>query len=186
MARTTLQPLISTRRLECSRKSAPRRGTHTGASWKFQVYTLEPEPQEKQRGMMRVPLHYIGEQSAVSRRTSLTDEDLGPGNTNTEAPELTRNSWLDRIFLRKMREELQNSTGAEAIGGESAGWTGVSTCRTASFPTWNMVSCSLEASHHVFYETSRLEEALENRMMELGLEKTWREGSSRREDSSEA
>ena len=84
-----------------------------------------------------------------------------------------------------MRDELQNSSGAEATGGEPAGLTGGSTCETACFPTWNKVSCSFEPSHHVSYETSRLQEALENRMMELGLENAWREGSSHRADSSE-
>ena len=81
-----------------------------------------------------------------------------------------------------MRDELQNSSGAEATGGEPAGLTGGSTCETACFPTWNKVSCSFEPSHHVSYETSRLQEALEMGMMEmeLGSENTWREGSSQR------
>ena len=126
---------LSRSRLKCSRKSVPRRGTDTGASWKVQVYTLESEPQENCRGM-------IGEPSAVRRCTLLTDEDLGPGNTKTEAPESTKISRTDRISFMKMRDELQKSSRAEVRGGEPAGWTRISTCWTASFPTWNTVSCS--------------------------------------------
>ena len=114
------------------RKSAPRRGTDTGTSRKFQVYTLELEPQVNQRGMMRELLHIISEPAAIRRPTPSTDEDLGPGNTDTEAPESTKNSRLDRMSFRKMREELQNSSGAEARGGERAGWTRVPTCWTAN------------------------------------------------------
>ena len=135
---------------------------------------------------MREPLQNIGEPSVVRRGTPSADKNFGPGNTDTEAPESTKNSRSERISFRKMRDELRNSSGAEATGGELAGWMGVSTCRTASFPTWNKVSCSLELSHHVSYETSRLQEASENGMMELGLENAWREGSSRRADSSES
>ena len=76
----------------------------TGASWKFQLYTLDPEPQENRRGMMRELLHIIGEPFAFRRHTPSKDKDLGPGNTNTEAPEFTKNSQSDRIFFRKMRD----------------------------------------------------------------------------------
>ena len=46
-----------------------------------------------------------------------------------------------------MREEQQISSGTGAGGGAEAGlgpvgWTWTSTCRTTSFTTWNMVSCS--------------------------------------------
>ena len=184
---TTKRLLISKSRLKCSRKSAPRKGTDTGASWKFQVYTLELEPQEKRKGKMQEPLQNIGEPSAVRRQTPSADKDLGLGNTDTEAPELTKTSRSERISFRKMRDELQNSSGAEATEGEPAGWMGVSTRQSASFSTWNKVFCSLEPSHHVSYETSRLQEVLESGMMELGSEKAWREGSSWRvEDSFES
>ena len=136
--------------------------------------------------MTREPLHIIGEPSAVRRRTLLMDEDLGPGNIDTEEPESTKNLQSDRISFRKMRDELQNSSGAEARGGKRAGSTGVSTCRTASFPTWNMVSCSSKLSHHAFYETSRLLEASGIWTLEQGSENVWREGSSWREGSLEA
>ena len=85
-----------------------------------------------------------------------------------------------------MRYELQNSSEAEARGGEPAGWIGVSTYWTASFSTWNTVTCSSELSHHVSYETSWLPEALEIWKSEQGSENAWREGSSQREGSSEA
>ena len=85
--------------------------------------------------MMHEPLQIIGEPLAVNRQTPSSDKALGTGNRDTEAPESTKNSQSDRMFFRKMREELQNSSGAEARGGELAGWTGVSTCQTASFPT---------------------------------------------------
>ena len=136
--------------------------------------------------MMWERVHVIGEPSSVRRHTLSTDVDLGPGNTDTEAPESTKNSGSDRMSFRKMRKELQNSSGAEARGGEPAGLMGVSACRTASFPTWYMVSCSLEPSHHVSYKTSRLLEASKIRMTEQGLKNAWREGSSPREDSLEA
>ena len=38
----------------------PAGGMDTGASCKFQEYTLELEPQENHRGMMQEPLHTIG------------------------------------------------------------------------------------------------------------------------------
>ena len=129
---------------------------------------------------MQELLQNIGEPSAVRRQTPLEDKDLGPGNTDTEAPESTKNSGLERIIFRKMRDELQNSSGAETTGGEPEGWAGVSTRRTASFRTWKIFSCSLKPSPHVSYETIRLQEALENRMMELGSENVWREEFSRR------
>ena len=96
---------------------------------------MEPEPQENHRGISRVPLHTIGDLSAVKRQTPSNEEDLGLGNTDMEAPESTRNSKLERMSFRKRRVELQNSSGAEATRGEPAGWTGVSTCLTTRFPT---------------------------------------------------
>ena len=36
---------------------------------------MEPEPQEKRRGISRVPLHTIGDPSAVKRRTPLSEEE---------------------------------------------------------------------------------------------------------------
>ena len=44
----------------------------------------------------------------------LSEDNLGPGNTETEAPESTENSWLESISFRNRRVELQNSLGAEA------------------------------------------------------------------------
>ena len=59
---------------------------------KFQEYTLELEPQEKRRWMIHGPLHITRKLSAVRRRTPSEEVDLGPGNTETEAPESTRNT----------------------------------------------------------------------------------------------
>ena len=56
------------------------------------MYTLEPDPHENLREMSREPLQNIDEPSAVSRRIPSTEEDLGPGKNETEAPESTRNS----------------------------------------------------------------------------------------------
>ena len=79
----------------CSRKSAPRRGTDTGANWNVQVYTIESLPQENQGEMILVPLQTIGDPSAVRRRTPLEESDLEPGNMEMEAPESNNNrNWL--------------------------------------------------------------------------------------------
>ena len=43
-----------------------------------------------------VPLQIIGDPSAVRRQTLLEEDDFGPGNTETEAPELTRNSLMEQ------------------------------------------------------------------------------------------
>ena len=75
----------------------PAGGMDTGASCKFQEYTLELEPQENHRGMMQEPLHTIGDLSAVRSQTPSIEVDFSPGNTETEAPELTRNSLSDKI-----------------------------------------------------------------------------------------
>ena len=92
--------------------------------------------------MILDPLHIIGDSSAVRRQTPSSAAPLGPVKTETEVLESTKNSWSERISFRKMREEQQISSGIGARGEEPAGWTGVSTCQTASFPTWNKVSCS--------------------------------------------
>ena len=55
-----------------------------------------------------VPLQNIGDPSAVRRRTPSAESDLGPGNTETEAPEWTKISRSDRISLRNRREKLHN------------------------------------------------------------------------------
>ena len=110
--------------------------------------------------MILEPLHTIEEPSAFRRQTSSSEEALGTGKTDTEAPESTKNSLSDRISFRKMREEQQISSGTEARGGAGAeeglaGWMGVSTCLTASFPTWNTVSCSGLPCLHASYRTNR-------------------------------
>ena len=68
-------------------------------------------------------------ETAYHRRTLSADDDFGPRNTETEAPESTRNSLPDRTSFRNRRVELQNSSGAEDMG-ETTGWTGESTCLT--------------------------------------------------------
>ena len=80
------------------------------------------------------PLQNIDEPSAVSRRIPSTEEDLGPGKTETEAPELTRN-WrhshhvycdTSRIGkkLKIWRAELESENGRES-GFESENvWAG--------------------------------------------------------------
>ena len=103
--------------------------------------------------MRQEPLQNIEEPSAVNRWTPSTEEDLGPGNTETEAPESTRNSRSERISFTNRRVGLQNSPGAVATEGP-AGWTEVSTCRTTRFPKRNRVFCSWRLSHHVSCETS--------------------------------
>ena len=50
------------------------------------------------------PLQKMGEPSAVSRRKPSPEEELGPGKTETEAPESTRNSCPDRISRTNRRE----------------------------------------------------------------------------------
>ena len=71
--------------------------------------------QEKRRGIRWDPLHIIGDPSAVKRWTLLSEDNLGPGNTETEALESTRNSRSEIISFTNRRVELQNSSGAEAI-----------------------------------------------------------------------
>ena len=53
-----------------------------------------------------VPLQTIGVPSAVNRRTPSEEVDLGPGKTETEAPESTKNSLSERISFRNRREKL--------------------------------------------------------------------------------
>ena len=144
---------------------------------------MEPEPQKKRRGIRHDPLHIIGELSAVKRWIPLSEDDLGPGNTETEAPESTRNSRLESIPFTNRRVELQSSSGAEATGG-LAGWTIVFTCQTTCFPKRNKVSCSCWPSHHVSYETNRDQTELEIWTLELKSENAWREGSSQSWESS--
>ena len=139
---------------------------------------MEPEPQENRRDIRRVPLHTIGDPSAFRRQTPLSEEDLGPGNTEAEAQESTSNSRLERISFRKRRVELQNYSGAEATGGP-AGWTAVSTCQTTRFPKRNKVSCSCWLSHNVSCETNRVWTEKKIWTSELESENASREGSSR-------
>ena len=88
-------------------------------------------------------------------------EDLGPGNTETEALESTQNSRLERIFQRNWRDihKVQSLEQApERARKKLAGWAEVSTCWTTSFPTRKRVSSSSELSHHASYGTSRDQE----------------------------
>ena len=65
---------------------------------------LDPALQENRRGIILVPLQIIGDPSAVRRRTPSEEVDFGPGNTETEAPESTRNSLSERMSFRNRRE----------------------------------------------------------------------------------
>ena len=109
--------------LKCSRKSALRRGTDTGASWKFQVYTLDPEPQENQRGIMGEPLHIIGEPSTVRRPTPSIGQRLGTREHRYRGTEVDQKLTIGQNVLQEDESELQKSSGAVARGGEPAGWT---------------------------------------------------------------
>ena len=64
-----------------------------------------------------VPLQTIGDPSGVRRQTPLAESDLGPGNTDTEASELTKNSLCDRISRRNRREKLQVQ-----VQGQDSSW----------------------------------------------------------------
>ena len=156
---TSWRPLTSTRRSKWWKKSAPSRGTDTGARRKFHKYTLNSDPQEKRRGIILVPLHCIGVPSAVSNLTPSEEVDAGPGSTETKAPESTRKSLSDRISLRNNRDEQQTScssgkgAGTET-GTEPASWTRISTCRTASFPRLYTVFCSWQPCLCVSCDTS--------------------------------
>ena len=138
-----------------------------------QLELLESFPQENQRGMILVPLQTIGEPSAVRRQTSLEESDLGPGNTETEAPESNKNSRLERISCRNSREKLHCSgtgswsgTGSDNSLEKPAGWKESSTCQTASFPTPSRVSYSAELCIHVSTDTNMDLDKMENARME--------------------
>ena len=45
----------------------------------------------------------------MSKQTLSEDVDLGPGNTETEAPDSIKNSQSDKISLRNRKEEQQTS-----------------------------------------------------------------------------
>ena len=66
---------------------------------------MDSEPQEKGRGII---LQCMGVLSAVSNLTLSEDVEAGPGNRETEAPELTRKSLSDRISLRNKPPALQD------------------------------------------------------------------------------
>ena len=118
-----------------------------------------------------VPLQIIRDPSAVRRWTPSEEVDFGPGNTETEAPELTKNSLSERISFRNRREKLQNSgSGSGSSSKKPAGWKGRSTCRTASFPTPNRVSGNAELCYHASYDTNRVLEKQEILMKEQELE----------------
>ena len=65
---------------------------------------MEPAPQQKNRGMILVPLQTIGKPSAMRSQIPLEEVDFGPRNTEMEALELTKNSRLKRKSLKKRRE----------------------------------------------------------------------------------
>ena len=67
-----------------------------------------------------VPLQIIGDPSAVRRRTPSEEVDFGPGNTETEAPESTKNSLSERISFRNRREKLHNSGSGSGSGSGSS------------------------------------------------------------------
>ena len=148
---TNLRPLMSTRRLKCLRESAPRRGTETGANLKFQVKILESEPQENLSVIRRDPLQNIEDTSAVSKRVPSVEDDRGLGNTETEAPESTRNSRLERISCTyKTKLQMNRQDG-----------------RRNRFPRRNRVLCSWRRSYHACYGTSRIRKKLKNWRTEL-------------------
>ena len=118
-----------------------------------------------------VPLQIIGDPSAVRRRTPSEEVDFGPGNTETEAPESTKNSLSERISFRNRREKLQNSgSGSGSSSKKLTGWKGRSTCRTASFATQYRVSGNAELCCHASYGTNRDPEKQEILMTEQELE----------------
>ena len=118
-----------------------------------------------------VPLQISGDPSAVRRQTPLEEVDFGPGNTDTEAPESTKNFLSERISFRNRREKLQNSgSGSGSSSKKPAGWKGRSTCRTASFPTPYRVSGNAELCCHASYGTNRDPEKQEILMTEQELE----------------
>ena len=96
---------------------------------------------ESERDDARIPA-YHRRTDGRQETNFVVGQILGPKEHDSERQESTKNSRSDKMSFRKMREELQNSSGAEARGGEPAGLTGISTYRTASFPTCNTVSCS--------------------------------------------
>ena len=122
-----------------------------------------------------VPLQIIGDPSAVRRLTPSEEVDFGPGNTETEAPESTKNSLSERISFRNRREKLHNLDAGSGSGSGSsskkpAGWKGRSTCRTASFPIPNRASGNAELCYHASYGTNRVGEKQEILMTEQELE----------------
>ena len=87
----------SNNRLKCFRKSAPRMGMATGASWKGHSNLWVPN----HRGIILEPEHVREEPSAVSNLTpDEVEEERGAGNTDTEAPESIKN-------FRELRESCK-------------------------------------------------------------------------------
>ena len=87
----------SNNRLKCFKKSAPRMGMATGASWKGHSNLWVPN----RRGIIREPEHVSEEPSAVSNLTpDEVEDERGAGDTDTEAPESIRN-------LRELSESCQ-------------------------------------------------------------------------------
>jgi len=83
----TLWLATSRRRLKWLKKSAPRIGIATGASWKGHLKLCLP----KRRGINRVPEQGRAEPSAVRRFTPDLEDEGGAGKTDTDAPESIRN-----------------------------------------------------------------------------------------------
>jgi len=93
----TLWFATSNNRLKCFRKSAPRMGMATGASWKGHSNLWVPN----RRGIILEPEHVREEPSAVSNLTpDEVEGERGAGNTDTEAPESIKN-------FRELRESCK-------------------------------------------------------------------------------
>ena len=76
----------------------------TEASWKGQSKLQEP----KRRGMILEPQHETEDPSAVSSLTSEVEEEVGAGNTEMEALEMTR-KWCEEFILKvNQRRALEN------------------------------------------------------------------------------
>ena len=129
--------------------------------------------------MIQEPLHNIGKPLAV--RTLSSEEAQGPEKTYTVAQESTKNSLSDRLSFRVMREAQQISSGTEARGGAElgwAGWTEVSTCRTASFPTQNKVFLQLSVLSPCFLWNQQAPGGVRDLEVGAGVEEHLDKGAS--------
>ena len=120
---------------------------------------MEPAPQENRRGIILVQLQTIRDPSAVRRQTPSEESNLRPWNTETEAPESTKNSQSERISQRNRREKLYTTLVQAQV--QYQGLTQRNrqvgrgfTCRTASFLTPNRVPYSSELYLHASCDTN--------------------------------